>query len=275
LDNDSKRKNSNDPSVDSIETEPFQFDPGRNHEFDDQLESRLNMRWEGPYRTFGGSALLRSERLAIMIETMDMVRKKYQDLLQVGVDNFAKNRRSGDHSTSDDLLKCVCEQMERMDRVVKLLQDKSEIRPSFSTSLRVNEIIQRALADSILPSSVEVIRESEASIELHVDPYMTIGALSAVIDAAVQEMSSEGCLLIKDFKDGDMAVIVVRNDGLGRSGKYDLSEIFKLENPLNSLAGLGLVVARRFIESQKGQLRLENETGKGTTFTTRLPIKPK
>ena len=275
LDNDSKRKNSNDPRVDSIETEPFQFDPERDHELDDQLESRLNMRWKGPDRTFGGRALLRSERLAIMTETMDVVRKKYQDLLQVAVDSFAKNRRSCDDSTSDDLLKCVSEHMTRMDRVVKLLQDKSEIRSSFRTSLRVDEVIQRALADSILPSSVEVMRESEVSIELHVDPYLTIGALSAVIDAAVQEMPSEGCLSIKDFKDGDMAVIVVRNDGLGRSGKYDLSEIFDQENPLNSLAGLGLVIAHRFIESQKGQLRIESETGKGTTFTIRLPIKPK
>jgi archaellum biogenesis ATPase FlaH len=274
LDKVSKSKKSNGPSVDSLETGPFQFDPRSDHDLDDQLEPSLNMRCEGPYCTFGGRALSGRERLAIMIETMGVMGKKYQDLLQVVVDSVAKNRRSGDDSTSDDLLKYVYEQMQKVDRVVKLVQNRSEFRPSFCRPSRVEELTQRALADFIFPSNVEVMRESEASIEIHVDPYMTIRALSAVIEASVQEMPSGGYLSIKDFKDGDMAIIVVTNDGLGRL-KYDLSEILDPENSLNALAGLGLVVARRFIESQKGQLRIESETGKGTTFTIMLPLKPR
>jgi PAS domain S-box-containing protein len=38
--------------------------------------------------------------------------------------------------------------------------------------------------------------------------------------------------------------------------------------------GLGLVIARQFVELHGGQLRLESQVGRGTTFAVRLPMEP-
>jgi signal transduction histidine kinase len=36
--------------------------------------------------------------------------------------------------------------------------------------------------------------------------------------------------------------------------------------------GLGLAVARRIVEEHKGEIRVETEVGKGTSFIVRLPV---
>jgi signal transduction histidine kinase len=37
-------------------------------------------------------------------------------------------------------------------------------------------------------------------------------------------------------------------------------------------AGLGLYIAKHFMEIQKGSIHVTSEVGKGTTFTFRLPL---
>jgi signal transduction histidine kinase len=101
---------------------------------------------------------------------------------------------------------------------------------------------------------------------------MTVRALSGVIEAAVQEMPYGGFLSITNSEEQDASVIVVKDNGMGK-WKDDLSGIFNPEDQSSPVAGLGLVVSRRFIESMKGQLRIESEKGKGSSFTIRLPKK--
>ncbi len=44
------------------------------------------------------------------------------------------------------------------------------------------------------------------------------------------------------------------------------------ESRTGSGAGLGLAIAQELIEAQHGQIRIESENGKGSTFTVTLPL---
>jgi signal transduction histidine kinase len=207
------------------------------------------------------------ERLAIMAEAVNTLGKEYQSSLRILADST-----KGPHpSRALELLKDVSQKIQKMDRLLKIVQSQNYIRPNYST-IQVDDLIHRALADSKTPSNIEIVRESESSSNILADPAMVVRALSGVIEAANQEMPGGGLLAIRHFEDAGTATIVVKNTGLGK-WEDDLSEIFNPENQFNPVTGLGLAVARRFIESLKGQLRIKSKHGEGTTFTITLPKK--
>ena len=74
------------------------------------------------------------------------------------------------------------------------------------------------------------------------------------------------------------AKLVVRDHGIGIA-KKDQSRIFKqFERAVSvkevSGLGLGLYIARQLVESHGGQIQVESEKGRGSTFTVRLPLSP-
>jgi archaellum biogenesis ATPase FlaH/two-component sensor histidine kinase len=271
LDQVAKTKNGNGHRFEGrdVEKDLYPFDLATEDEPDSHLKPGSNVRCEGPFCTLGGRALMERERLAIMAEVVGTLGMEYQTSLRA-LESFAK-RSSADNQFTPDLLKELSERIQNMERLFKVVHAQNHIRPNFRLS-KVSEVIQRALADSIVPSSIEVVRESKSSADIFADPAMTVRALSGVIEAAVQEMPYGGFLSITNSEEQDASVIVVKDNGMGK-WKDDLSGIFNPEDQSSPVAGLGLVVSRRFIESMKGQLRIESEKGKGSSFTIRLPKK--
>ena len=247
------------------QSSPTSLDPNSKNDHNGNLIP--NIRCDGPFCTSGGRALMERERLAIMAEAVNTIGREYQNSLRL-LEESAKGLERG----STETLKDIAQRVQRMDRLFKVVQSQNYIRPNYNT-IKVNELVQRALADSRIPSNIEVLRESEFAGEILTDPSMTIRALNGVIEAAVQEMPGGGLLTIKQTTSSDTATIIVKNTGFGK-WKDDLSEIFSPENQFNPVTGLGLVVARRFIESLKGQLRIRSKHGEGTTFTITLLKKP-
>ena len=225
------------------------------------------LRCDGPFCTSGGRALIERERLAIMAEAVNTLGKEYQSSLRVLADSV----KGPEPNRPSELLNDVSQKIQKMDRLFKIVQSQNYIRPNYST-IKVEDLVQRALADSRIPSNIEVVQISESSSNILADPAMIVRALSGIIEAANQEMPGGGLLSIRHFEDTNTLTIVVKNTGLGK-WKNDLSEIFNPENQFNPVTGLGLVVARRFIESLKGQLQIKSMHGEGTTFTVTLPKK--
>ena len=74
--------------------------------------------------------------------------------------------------------------------------------------------------------------------------------------------------------------IAVADQGLG----IPAPELAKLFEPFSRTSvkstsgekstGLGLLIARRIVESHKGKISVQSEVGKGSTFTVVLPITP-
>jgi signal transduction histidine kinase len=77
-------------------------------------------------------------------------------------------------------------------------------------------------------------------------------------------------------KDKKMVVTEVADQGIGISHE-DQGRLFELFERLDSGSrsqglGLGLVVCKRLVEAQGGQIRVESEPGKGSTFSFMLPV---
>jgi signal transduction histidine kinase len=144
-----------------------------------------------------------------------------------------------------------------------------------------------ALAD-VLESSVALMRERATrngiSLRLEVDP--SAGVIEAderklkqvlfnLLSNAVKFTARGGHVNVTARSNGGEVIVSVHDDGVGIAPE-DQTRIFEEFEQVGTAqrqegTGLGLALARRFVELHGGRLWVESEPGKGSTFTFTLP----
>ena len=97
--------------------------------------------------------------------------------------------------------------------------------------------------------------------------------LNLLVNAA-QAIEDEGVIEIETGIEGEGVYVLVRDDGKGIS-EGDLEKIFDPGFTTKGVGlgtGLGLSICYQIVEDHRGEIRVESEVGKGTTFTVFLPV---
>jgi signal transduction histidine kinase len=87
------------------------------------------------------------------------------------------------------------------------------------------------------------------------------GSLTISIEQANSESLSNPAYIEVIIKD--------TGKGISREAQEKIFEPFRTTK--NGGMGLGLTISRKIIEQHRGQINVESETGRGTTFIVRLP----
>jgi two-component system phosphate regulon sensor histidine kinase PhoR len=101
--------------------------------------------------------------------------------------------------------------------------------------------------------------------------------IANLVTNAVKYSPAGGDIHIDLSRDGDWAVLAVRDSGLGIPAD-DLPHIFerffRARNVIDEVsgAGIGLAACKRIVEQHGGELLVESREGMGSTFTVRLPL---
>ncbi len=113
------------------------------------------------------------------------------------------------------------------------------------------------------------------------DKGMIKQVLYNLISNAIKFTPEKGSITINGQRMGDMAQIEVKDSGIGIS-KDDQKKLFQSFVQLDasnareySGTGLGLVLVKRFVEQHGGEVRLQSEPGKGSSFIFTIPIEGK
>jgi len=100
-----------------------------------------------------------------------------------------------------------------------------------------------------------------------------------LVSNAIKFTPKHGNVTVCAHINDEMAMFEVKDTGIGIS-EEDQSKLFQpftqLDSSINRQyagTGLGLTLVKRFIELHHGNIRVESEVGKGTTFTFELPLK--
>jgi PAS domain S-box-containing protein len=190
-----------------------------------------------------------------------------------------------DNNSLRDDLQRIIEQADRMDRIIKnvrLLARKSEFEQE---ELDITQPIQDALmllkeqlklhniqVKTFLAKNLPPIRGDPTQLQQVFLNFIT-NARDAI--DSVEKLEG-GELIIKTSlsKDKKNIEIVFQDTGCGIS-KENLNNIFNpfftTKSPKGGI-GLGLSIAYRIIESQRGKIEVESIEGKGTTFKIILPV---
>jgi len=90
---------------------------------------------------------------------------------------------------------------------------------------------------------------------------------------AVDAMPKGGTLTIASTRSGDNVHITFRDTGEGMTTE----NLTRIWSPLFTTKakgiGLGLAIAKRFVEAHGGSISVETKLGKGSTFTVTIPLR--
>jgi signal transduction histidine kinase len=98
--------------------------------------------------------------------------------------------------------------------------------------------------------------------------------LGNLIGNALKFTPEGGRIHVRADRDGDCVRVSVTDDGEG-IGEEDLPHVFdrfwQARRAREGGAGLGLAIAQRIIDAHGGEIRVESEVGRGSTFVFTLP----
>ena len=191
-------------------------------------------------------------------------------------------------------LQLMAVQAERMQSLVAdlltLSQLEGSLPPGLYEKVDLPELMSRVAADAVALSSVLSGQEGEARGPVHdlvfepAPPWALLGvrsellsAISNLVSNAIRYTPAGGVIRVAWSRTSDGAIFSVSDTGPGISPEHlpRLSERFYRVDRSRSRetggTGLGLAIAKHVVQRHGGELRIQSEVGKGSTFMLALP----
>lgn len=147
----------------------------------------------------------------------------------------------------------------------------------------IQRIDMNAMLEGVLRTMKYQIQTAKAQVHVGElppcmgDPAQVNQVFTNLIDNALKYLKPDtpGAVSITGQRDGKMSVYRVTDNGIGIRQEY-FSKIFEIYHRLNpesenSGQGLGLTIVLRIMERLGGEVSLESNFGKGSTFVVKLP----
>ncbi len=147
-------------------------------------------------------------------------------------------------------------------------------------SVRIREVISGVtglLKETADKKKIELSIIDENDLTVWADSKMVETVLRNLVTNALKFTRPEGKIIIRCMDNQDDARLSVEDNGVGM-GKEQLENLFRIDTHFSTPGtenergtGLGLLLSREFIERHGGEIRVESEPGKGSTFSFTLP----
>jgi PAS domain S-box-containing protein len=115
------------------------------------------------------------------------------------------------------------------------------------------------------------------SIIVNADANLINTIIRNLISNAIKFTQENGKIVISARSDDAATIVSVRDSGIGMSSDT-INKLFKIEQNITTLGtssekgtGLGLILSKEFIEKHGGEIWVESEVGKGSTFSFSIP----
>lgn len=147
-------------------------------------------------------------------------------------------------------------------------------------SISLKDVAERAVQNYRVPIKEKNLELKEIGwdqdIIVLVDLEKTAEAVSNAISNAIKYTES-GSITVELSVDGKLGVIKVIDTGNGmdeetRSKLFTRDQVLGGNAKAEKSAGLGLYIAKRFMEQQGGDVAVESKLGEGSTFVYKIPL---
>lgn len=182
-------------------------------------------------------------------------REYLEDMREIGMENYR---------LISDLLS-----LSKIERgVITVNLQPVSLRQILESSIRDYE-------DIIRRKGLQLIQDMEdGEIMVETDAEKTVETIRNIVNNAIK-CTDRGAITLKIRSEGSFGVIEVRDTGIGMSPET-LGRLFTKERVMGAEAaragaGLGLYIAKNFMELQKGGIGVVSEVGKGSSFFVKIP----
>jgi signal transduction histidine kinase len=223
------------------------------------------------------------ERLSAIGEATSWIAHELKNSL-VSIKSFVQlfPQRHTDKKFVHKFSRLVPEEINRLERMFKELSDFSSHFDLRIIRTNLKEIIADILdimKDEFIKRNISLeYRPQDDGIYFEADPERLRQVFMNLIINSMNAMPEGGMLTISTnlTNNGGFSVpalieVRVQDTGSGISNE-DRERLFKpFQAGKNGGMGLGLAISRKIVELHRGEINIESETGRGTTFIVRLP----
>jgi len=179
----------------------------------------------------------------------------------------------GEQAFQREILLEMEKEIERTQKIIRSILDYS--KPGEKESIRLKDLIEETLylIKGKIPSQIEIRLEIPEEFSLLADPQQMKQVFINLFKNAFEAMENkEGVITLKALEEGDKTLILFSDTGPGIPAKV-LPHIFDpfFTTKEKKGYGLGLFIVYNLIQNNQGELEVESEVGKGTTFIIKLP----
>jgi signal transduction histidine kinase len=191
--------------------------------------------------------------------------------------------QSGDVTLQREALATCLEESDRILAMLDTLMDISEAETGAMQLTRTTVPLD-GLVNEVVDVYEDVADEKQIEVTHHVEPDLTVHAdrdrlrqvLANLLDNSIKYTPAGGRVSVSARRDDDSVRIDVADTGIGIDAR-DLPRIWeRLYRGDHSRAerglGLGLSLVRAIVVAHRGTVDVSTETGKGSTFTVKLPV---
>jgi two-component system sensor kinase FixL len=176
-----------------------------------------------------------------------------------------------------ETLELLEKEVSTSERIISSLLGFAHPKPPLRHKVNVNEIIDEVSKRNKIPGRIKVeVRLTKTLPSIIADPVQLTQVFGNLVLNSIQAMPEGGVLVIETNLDNRKYVVASFAD-TGNGIHEDILE--KLFEPLFTTKakgiGLGLAVSKTLVEGHGGTIEVESTVGKGSTFTVKLPIRPK
>ena len=195
-----------------------------------------------------------------------------------------EDARVGDLNTEQkELLHAIREQSNRLSRVVNEILSYSQVetgnvRLNFSDAQPEDIIDYATTALMILLSEKNIQLETKIENDLpllHIDIEKTVWVLVNLLSNAIRYSKENGKIILSSGKDANYVFFSVKDFGPGISPE-DQKKLFSRFTQLGKKSergwGLGLAIAKEFVNAQGGSITVKSSPGEGSEFTFSFPV---
>lgn len=205
-----------------------------------------------------------------------------------GIKAMVETLRDGavdDRETAMDFLNRIDDEVERLTQIVAELTELSRIETG-KADLAMESVNLNLLTDEVINQLAPQLKRQELTVEkdlaaglplIRVDRARIRQVIVNIVHNAIKFTGPRGKITVATRMYDDSVVVAVSDTGVGIAGS-DLPRVFERfykgdrARPGGGGTGMGLAIAKHVIEAHGGDVWVESEEGKGSTFSFSLPL---
>jgi signal transduction histidine kinase len=197
--------------------------------------------------------------------------------------------RTRDEAHAGEYLGMIARENERLTRLIENFLSFSRMernKDAFTMSLASPETIVEDAIDSVCTKFRANHCELETELaeelpEIPVDHDAIVTVLINLLDNACKYSADDKRIRLSVSREAGEVCFAVSDNGIGMSRRQVrrvFESFYQADDSLSRSAegcGLGLSIVRFIVNAHKGRIEVESLSGKGSTFTVRLPVNRK
>jgi two-component system, NtrC family, sensor kinase len=166
--------------------------------------------------------------------------------------------------------------VDRIKNIVKSLQKFSDSPKAEPEWADINSILENTLTlvGSEVMRKASLVKDFGELPKVKCYPEELSQVFINLVSNALNAITAQGEIIIRTYAKGDMVVVKVKDNGTGITAEQlpKIFDPFYSSKGVGNSQGLGLSIAHGVVKKHGGEIKVESQPGKGSTFTIELPV---